>query len=166
MKLQITWLEAKTLQNGSKLLDAQFIGEDGQQFDATIWEKDNKGVAFPNFAELKAGQTIEGNPWKSPTSGKISIYPPRVDQPKGGAGRTAQINQSMEKKGAMIKDAQENKELGIKLSSTMGNAVNIALQEAKDFPFSEKVYQERVKYWRKWLFDNWGENAEDITTPF
>lgn len=157
MKINVTWVEQKELPSGSKLINGTFVDDKGTQFEATIWEKDKEGKVFPNFAQITAGQSIDGNPWKNPTNGKITIYPPKPEILTSGAPRGAG---AQARKEASITKAQDRKEENIKYSSTMRDAVLIATtlwaSYADHEPGSSEM-EESVKYWRQWLWEHWDD---------
>lgn len=162
MKITINWGELKTTGAGKKLFDGSFIGEDGKEFDATIWETDKDNKVFPGFADLKPGHVFEGNPWKSPTTGKTSIYPPKP-APVRGTGGGANVAKAMERKEKSIEKFQDSKESSIKLAGAMRDAVQLAIAEleGKD----KSALAQRILNWRNWIIENWGDE-KDVKSPF
>ena len=150
MRLSVKWIEVKTIPSGAKLLEGTFTGEDGKDFEATIWEKDKEGKYFPDFATLAAGQSFEVNPWTNPKTGKVSIYAPRPQNaPQGNfKPKTGVIAQAQNHKAELIAEAQDNKERGIKMSSTIRMAVDCAVAEGN-------VTEANIKKWRSWFYTNW-----------
>lgn len=147
----------------SKSADWKIIAvtaEDGYPTDpVSVNRTDRNGRAFPNFDSLAVGMTIEANLWKSPT-GKWSAFPPDAPQTRNfasGGTKSGNMTKVMEQKQEGIKMAQENKENGIKTSSTIRMAVDIAIAENDQ----DSTMAESIIRWRKWLLENW-----DITTPF
>lgn len=82
----------------------------------------------------------------------------------GGAFKTAQMEKAVERKEQGIARSQENKEWGIKVSSTMGGAVNLAIAQFKGEPNDLRTLEELVIYYRRFLFDHW-DDAEKFP-PF
>jgi len=162
MKLTINWGEIKTTAAGKKLFDGSFIGEDGKEFNATVWELDKDNKTFPGFGDLKPGFVFEGNPWISPTTGKTSIYPPKP-APVRGAGGGANVTKAMERKEKSIEKFQDSKEISIKLAGAMRDAVQLAIceLEGKD----KAALASRILNWRNWIIENWGDER-DVKAPF
>ncbi len=157
MLLKIEWLEKKTATiNGSpkQLLEGTFVGEDGVKYEkATIWREDKEGGVFPNFDDLKPGHSIQGNPWKHPTKGSITIYPekPTNNASNGNFKATGGINKAMEKKAENIEHAQDRKEESISKASCQRDAVLLTTTFYKDMPMSDKDIADKIEYWRNYL---------------
>lgn len=119
--------------------------------NVSINKFDKNGTVFPNFDNLEKGQTIEGESWQSST-GKWYVYPPK---PQGGANRgSGAMTKVMERKESSISKSMDRKEEGIMTSSTMRDAVLIALAELGNNQ-DHLNYASRILHWRKWLLDNW-----------
>lgn len=94
MKYKIEFLERKRTSTGKDKIDATIRGEDGVNVEATLWGD------FPNFGELKAGDTVDGllktasDPKFKPTLNPIKDYASRP---------------SFTPKTQVIKEAQDNK---------------------------------------------------------
>lgn len=131
--------------------------------------KNKKGEIFPNFDGITPGAEVEGELWQS-SADKWYLFAPK---PKGeGMGsrpawaKKPDMTKVMEKKEASIEKAQDNKAEGIKISSTMRMAVDLALAEAEGarhegntgFDFSESIMR-----WRVWLWNTW--EADDSKFP-
>ena len=163
--LTIVWGEIKTTSTGKRLFEGSFKGEDGKEFNASIWEMDRDNKQFPNFNDLRPGATFVGNPWNSPTNGKCSIYPPKAVASTGGAsrGNSAGINKAMERKETSIKGFQETKEVSIKLAGAMRDAVLITTARSLEGISTEDIKSE-ILSWRNWLLENHGD-LRDVVDP-
>lgn len=157
MKLKIEWIETKSPDwKVATLKDSDGLPYD----DASINRTDKKGRVFPNFDNLMAGQEIEGNPWKNPTSGKWAIYPPdeQKDATTGKFGRSGGMAM-MKEKAKNIEEAQERKAESI----AFFNATNSAIALVSKYQLGEMTESEiRVKIvaWRDWFlteFNNWNK---------
>lgn len=120
-----------------------------------------KNEAFPNFDLITEGYTLQGELWTS-TQGKNYLFAPKqASTGNSGASRankTAEMNKVIEKKAVLIEKAQDNKELGIKTSSTIRMAVDCAVAE-------NDVSHINILKWREWFWNNW-EVPADIEPPF
>lgn len=164
-KFTLEFLETKS--PDWKIASLSGEGLDGIVTDVSINAKDKSGTPFPNFTTMMTGHTVEGDFWTSST-GKKYLFPPKpqpgVAQGRGGAGITGaksgfgnNISRVMDKKAENIAVAQDNKEHGIKISSTMRDAVLIAttIVNNSQVEGSAGDMKDLIKSWRKWLWDNW-----------
>lgn len=129
---------------------------------------------FPNFANLKAGDEIIGVYYKN-DKGYVTIYPPKPQNAsKGQNGGFKGIEKAQERKADMIGKAQDSKELGIKMSLTLGKGVEIALAHLAPILKEEDPkghyarLQQEINYWRKWLWqemDNYPKSPNDYNEP-
>lgn len=76
--------------------------------------------------------------------------------------KQAQVEKSMERKEQSIARFQDDKEFSIMVSSTMRDAVQLAVAEYTINKASFDNLDACVLKWRKWLIDNWGVNKTDI----
>ncbi len=168
MKLTINWGEIKTTAAGKRIFEGAFIGEDGKEFNASIWELDRDNKQFPGFSDLRPGATFEGNPWTSPTTGKTSIYPPKpVSEAFKGqkGGNSANITKAQTVKREDIKVAQERKNTVIQLSGAMRDAVLIVTTFYRGVEMEDSDIQDKIKKWRAWFLENHGDET-DTKAPF
>ena len=158
-KYKIEGLEKKNNDWLSLLLES---GE-----EVSVSRVSKKGEIFPNFDNLVPGGEVEGELWQS-QAGNWYLFPPKVN-PMGTkpawAKKESTITKAMETKAQNIQTAQENRELGVKIASTMNKAIEIALAENGQSPIVAGDFQERVKYWRKWIYENWDKTDADYA-PF
>jgi hypothetical protein len=82
----------------------------------------------------------------------------------GGAYKTAQVEKLMDKKSDSIATAQNNKENGIRVASTMSGAVTLAVAQFKSEPNDLRTLEELVEYYRRYLWLEW-ENVNHLP-PF
>lgn len=117
---------------------------------------------FPHYAELREGSTIDGEIRKN-DKGYDNLYSNEI-KPKGNPNfKTQQMEKVMDKKSELISKAQDNKELGIKIASTLRMAVDVATSLTSD-QWQGTTMQEEIKYWREWFWLEWS-NTEDMK-PF
>lgn len=152
--------------------------EGGVTEEASINRTDKKGVVFPDFDGIMEGRTIDGNPWRNPSSGKWSIYPPKPESTgttvRSGGGIKANMEKVMDKKQENIRESQEHKDLSIKISSTMNKAVELAIAEYESNKFNiqdggtlpQYPLDELVIKWRHWLWQQWDKTNPDDIAPF
>ncbi len=166
MKYKIEWLEKKS----EEWFIVSLTDESGKQTtDVSINAKSKTGESFPYFAELKAGETVEGELWQSQKN-KWYLFPPKpvnTQSKPNFTPKTGMIKQAQERKEQMISVAQGNKELGIKISSTMRMAVDCALGEynsGRGYTYGDSL-GENIKGWRKWLWEHWEAEDKDFE-PF
>lgn len=119
---------------------------------------DQNGVkteAVSTFEDVMNGQMIEGEIFQ----GKYGMeFKKKVEEKPKNNFRTQQIEKMVERKENGIKNFQDNKEWSIKVSSTMRDAVLLAIAEGKPEP-------ERIKQWREWLWNNWSVETDQFP-PF
>lgn len=157
MKLKINWLEKKN----NDWIVANLLQEDGTEIkEVSINRTAKNGQVFPNFDGLAPSLDIEGELWQSQAGKNYLFAPkPKLEAPEfikkgNGAYKTQQIEKSMERKESSITKFQDNKEWSIKVSSTMRDAVLLAIAEGKP-------EADRVLAWRKWLWNNWDVELDD-----
>jgi hypothetical protein len=149
---------------GLSVVECNATGVDGTNIEVTIWEKDKNGAMFPNFAALAEGSKVEANPYQNPSTGKWTLYPPRVVGTAAPKRSPAAITKAMEVKADNIKHAQENRAEGVKISATMRDAVAIVVSmNAKGTMNAFQIEQEITK-WREWLWHQW--DAPENYAPF
>lgn len=162
MKYSISWGEEKTAGSGVKYYRADMKDEQGKEY---------KGVAvfssFKGFDRVQPGAIVEGKITSKDYKGQPS-YTLENDIPAGGFNKGGNMGKMMETKQANILEAQGNKELGIKISSTMRDAVLItATQLSADMVLSKdpSAIKKMIKDWRKFLWEEWDKTNADFE-PF
>lgn len=101
MQYKIDWLEVKSPE--WKMIS--ITNEAGISYtDVSLNKRDKKGTEFPNFDNLKAGDTIHGEYWETSDKSKRYLYPPRPQSTNGGPIRRQPGASAM-----AIKEAQETK---------------------------------------------------------
>lgn len=145
-------------------------GVDGTTLtNASVNRTSQKGEVFPNFDGITVGAEVEGEPWSN-QSGKQYLFAPR-EKKAGGARRGVDplaIAKAQEHKAENIRAAQDNKQEGIKVSSTARDATLIlntifATLEPRD----QIDWKDKWLEIRQWLWDNFDHevtNASDV--PF
>lgn len=119
---------------------------------------------YPNQAELVEGAVvtamivIDGN-YRNLVSAPQTA-------PRGNSGfKTAQIEKVMEIKRDDIRQSQQNKDLGIKISSTIRMAVDIATSIPQE-QWQSTTMQEEIRFWREWLWTEWDQTGSNRMKPF
>lgn len=167
MRYSIKWCENVTTSTNKKKMNCQLVDTNGVTTEnVSIW------ADFPNFDKLMNGHDVEGDlvPAKDPKYGPTlyPLYPPKpVQTTQGGrSGGFGVISKAMDKKAENIAIAQDNKEWGIKVSSTMRDAVLIAttITNNSHVEPSSGDMKDLILHWRKWLLDNW--DVEQPNLPF
>ena len=161
MQYRILKLEQKEYE-GRKYAKASVEALDGTFLEVSLGDKWGEAL----FA-LKEGDRIEANAWQNPKNSKWSLYPPEDRKTPTGARRPSQsanIERVMEKKEQSIGKFQDNKELSIKISSTMRDAVLLAIEERRGDPDSESLGN-LIITWRKWLWTHWSDPETDALYP-
>lgn len=163
MRYSTQWVENKS--PDWKIVSV--TGVDGTKLtDASVNRVNKKGEVFPNFDAIIPGYEFEAEPWKSEV-GKQYLFAPKVqgtqNKSSGGAYKgSGGIAKAQEKKAEMIAEAQGNKELGIKISSTLRMAVDLAIAEGNN---AEETLEQSILKWRKWLWSEWSKTDGDFS-PF
>jgi len=150
--ITIEWIEIKTSAKGSKYAKASVKDETGKTIDGvTIFG------TFPKFDEIQPGSSVEGTIKTGEYMGKPQYTLEAKPAPRAGgagfAGAAVRKEQSIAK-------AQDKKEEGIKIASTMNKAVDIAIAESTGK--TGYSFEERITYWRQWLYTHW----DDEMKPF
>ncbi len=148
-KLKILKVEdLKTSKGGDyKKVDVEQIG------GAVVTGVSAFGFKFPDLASLVVGAEIEGS---IVIDGNYKNLVGAIEKPKGNPGyKTAQIEKVMERKEASISTFQDNKELSIKMASTMRMAVDLAIAEYTMNKGSFDKLEELVPKWREFAWNNW-----------
>lgn len=114
---------------------------------------------YPNQAELvegaiiTAGIVIDGN-YRNLVS---ATEKPKTGQ--NGAFKAMQIEKTMERKETSIGKFQDNKELSIKMASTMRMAVDMTIAMAPEQ--REGTFEETIRKWRQWFILEWENMSTD-----
>lgn len=155
MKYTVVKIEAnKTTSTGKNFHKVSLQSVDGPETydDVAIWE------GFPSFGTITFDSLVEGDVVTKNNGQYVNrtLYAPRAERPATGrTTRSGGIAEAMDRKEKSISAFQEEKENGIKISSTLRDAVTLAKTEvdAEVYPVSE--LKERIMYWREWLWKNW-----------
>jgi hypothetical protein len=160
-KYKMSWVEKTHIEKLNKdVMECNATDEQGNAIKFSIWSD------FPGFNEINAASEIEGNLWEKPGTGKWTLYPikPNLGANKGtGGGFKADMRKMVEEKREGIKLAQENKERGIMISSTIRMATDIVVATLRgEEIIDESVIKGKILEWRKWFFEHW----DDADIPF
>ena len=133
-------IEQKEDKNGNAMKVVTFEGADKKVYVNSKYDSDNydKVVEGAEF-ELE----VDGNFLKIAGGKKV------------GGSKSGMISKAQDTKRADIKDAQGNKQDGIKIASTFRDATLITLETFKDAPFDVTIFQDRWNHWRAWLWEQY-----------
>src|SRR3990167_8126472 len=129
MRYHINTLEHKEYE-GRKYAKAEVLALDGTELEVSFGDKWGE-----KLATLAVGQDVEANAWQNPKNGKWSLYPIEDRKPSGGASgayKEKVIGEAMQRKEQSIGKFQDNKDWSIRVSSTMRDAVLLAIAEHGD----------------------------------
>jgi len=150
---EIIWSEKKKTTTGKDVISATLKDESGAEFEkVSIWGD------FPNWDSIMTGHKVTGVIYTN-DKGYKTLYPPKQENASTGqiGGNKSGFGAGMMKaKQEGIQKSQENKELGIRTSSTIRMAVDLAIAE-------NTPTEARIKYWRSWLVGNW--DIQEPTSP-
>lgn len=133
--------------NDKKYVEAELTDPNGELFKVSAWagEFDGKEEWDGELVKNEKGY------WKLVTKKAVA----------GANFKQAQVEKSMERKEGSIAKFQDNKEWSIKVASTMGKAVDLAIAEYTINKQSLDRLDECVLKWRKWLWNNWNVDLQD-----
>ncbi len=160
-KYKIEWMERKTTSTGKNKADGDIteVTTNKTIQGVTLWE-----ASWPNFKDLAPGMEVEGD-YQEKQNGQYhnkTLFPYRAPSVVGTGikpgGFKKNIDAVMEKKQEGIRQSQENKELGIKTSSSIRLATDVAIAEGN--PTTENI-----RKWRAWFWSEWDKEDKDFP-PF
>jgi hypothetical protein len=148
MRYKINWIEKRVGRSGKEYMVMSLVDETGKE----TTEVSTFEMQYTLAQEIE-GQIVQ--------NGKFLNWKPKLEAPdfiKKGNGnfKAQQIEKVMERKEGSISKFQDNKELGIKVASTMNKAIDLAIAE-----LGEKVMPEDILRWRKWIWNNWDVELTD-----
>ena len=135
--------------NGKKFVEATLIDDTENQFVVAAW-----GGEFDNKTEWEG--EIERN-----EKGYWKMKKAKLDKPNFIKAKEAIIEKAVARKEQSISKFQDNREWSIKVASTINKAVDLAIAEIKDITTLNTLEEDILK-WRKWLWNNWLVNPDDI----
>lgn len=156
MTYKVNTLKVKYIPSLNKdLAEIEAVDIEGNPVKGSMW------ADFPNFQSITFGTTFEANLVAKDKNGTTyhTFYP--VTKPTNKSARPNMIAVVKEKQEG-IKIAQENKELGIKVSSTMRMAVDIVTSLGA---YQNMTTEQSIKHWRSWLWSEWDKQDKDFP-PF
>lgn len=166
LKYNIDWLEEKS----PEWKIVSLTNEAGIKYtDVSINKRDKNNIEFPNFDNLKAGDTISGEFWEKPDKSKRYLYPPRIEKPVRGGSSFGGVSKLMDKKAEQIEKAQERKSESIAYFNATNNAIAIVNEFSKSAIEKGLIYttsdkQKDIVEWRDWFlseYERWNQK-----TPF
>ena len=129
------------------------IQAEGKKFN--VWSDD------PMYALFEAGADLDIQIISDPKNPKYFKYQRSGDETGVVIKSSGGPMDYQDKTRRNVEDAQSSKELGIKTSSTIRDAVLIVVERMKREPFpTEQDVKDDIKRWRTWLWNNW--NYEDF----
>lgn len=134
---------------------AQLTGLDDSKFeDVSINRNAKDGSLFPNFDGIVTGGNVEGNIWKSPTNGKVFLFPAKPKTGFTGGSNTKRVDIVKETEKSVTK-AQERKEEGIKHSSLMRMSHECALAQVGGIGMQTEEYKKSFENFYQLLDSKW-----------
>lgn len=126
--------------------------------DVSVWPD------APFYNDFQVGNVVEAEiREKGKYKNLVAARNPNGTERPYGRSPSA-MTKVMEKKAGMIAEAQGNKELGIKVSSTMRMAVDCAIAEYNGLDLERKGdanLHNIILEWRSWLWKNWDHTVTD-----
>ena len=152
MRYQIKW--AEQIKTGEK------NGKFWAMSKMTLTDPNGKDTEnVTTFDSVMTGSFIEG---EIVQNGQYLNFK-TTKQVNGSNFKTAQIEKTMERKEQSIGKFQDNKEWSIKLASSMGKAVDLAIASLKNEDnLTETNYHEAILSYRKWILNNWDVEPTDL----
>lgn len=155
MQFKIKKAEERTAKSGSKYHIATLVNEQGNEYENTTIFSSVPG-------DKTEGAMIEGTLAPNDYNGKKGW---KLEAEKKPVTRsTAGIAIAQERKAGLIKEAQENKEYGIKVSSTARDATLILVAMMQKSPMESSQIKSTWLHIRSWLWANW-DMQEDTLPP-
>jgi hypothetical protein len=111
---------------------------------------------FPNLESLVDGAEIEG---AVVVDGQYKNLVASIEKKGNSNFKTAQIEKVMETKRQDISKFQDNKELSIKVASTLRMAVDVATSLTSE-QMQTTTMQEEITWWREWFWLEWDRTGE------
>lgn len=163
LKYHILKIEKKQTSTGKWKADVDLQDFNGViESKVTIWE------GFPNFATLKVGDEVIGAITVK-VNGQYTNKTLNTEKTTGygnpGRQPSISMNKIMEKKQEAIQQSQGIKDLGIRLSSSMNKAIDLAMAQAGE-GMSPDVYKTLIIQWRTWILENWDVDLSRKQPPF
>lgn len=165
--------------------------EGGVTENASVNRFDKKGTPFPDFDGIVVGRTIDANPWRNPTSGKWSVFPPKPQNDTGYvsdsfrastsqnyANKGTGMKAAQERKAEMIEKAQDRKNESIAYFNAVNSAIALLSSHkaliSPSNPIASVASDNEIHLfitkWRDWFLDEWkkyeAKDVTDKTIPF
>jgi hypothetical protein len=176
MIFKVDWVETKGADwKVATLVEGVEGGKTFQNVSINRKRYGSEEIQWPNFDAIAPGTTLNGDCVESKTKpGSWSLYPLRPKPaagPASFAGKGPGIKAAQERKGEMIKEAQGNKELGIKVSSAMRASLDYAVAAVADSRFeTQEEREEAMRHaflrFKAWYLAQWAETEKTLDVPF
>ena len=151
-QIKLGTVESKTSTKGTNYKKVSLIAEGREYPEVAVFS------FFPKYNEVVAGATVEGVIQAKEYNGKQSY-----SLVSGNLGnnpyprQSSSIASAVKEKAQNIEKAQERKSDAIMTSSTMRDAVQIAIAETTNPLYPVANIDNRIKFWRKWLCERWND---------
>lgn len=157
--IKITSLVDKVASTGNPYKQLEVQDESGAVFKVNVFND------FPDFANLRIGGVVRGQlVQKEQYTNLLSETQSRGKFGPSGGYKQKVIEETMARKEKSISGFQDNKDFSIMVSSTMRDAVSLAIAEIKDITTLNTLEKDILK-WRTWLIENWNIDPKDVP-PF
>lgn len=162
MKITIQWCESKVSSKGTDYKKCSIVDESGRKLeDVAVFSSFNHYSAIMPGAEVEG--VIEQKTYNNKISYSLGNMVSTAYTRSSGPSRSSQMVKIMDKKAENIATAQENKELGIKISSTLRMAVDLAIAQVGNSAIP--ITTDAIQKWRTWLWLEWDKEDKDFP-PF
>lgn len=144
---------SKTTSTMKPFISATLQDEQGALHErVAIWSN------FPGYSAIKPNGTVFG---EVKDNGKGLSLQVTNAGPQQRGNNSAAIGLAQERKGEMIREAQGNKETGIKLAAAMRDSAMVVttlfadiIQKIPEAQRTDKIKEELIN-WRTWFLDEW-----------
>lgn len=133
--------------NDKKYVEAELTDTNGEKFKVSAWAGEFNGI------DAWEGELVKNDKGYWKLVGKKAVQMSNA--------KNAQLEKTMERKEKSIAHFQDEKEWSIMVSSTMRDAVALAIAEYTINKQSLDRLDECVLKWRSWLIENWSVEKTD-----
>lgn len=137
--------ERKSQTTGKEYVSATLTDEQGREYAGI-----NAFNGEFNVSDTWHGELQQNGQYYNLVSPKMA---------SGNNFKTAQVEKTMQRKEDSIARFQDTKEQSIKMASTLGKAVEIAIAEYSN-PNNLYTMQELIEKWRRYLWSEWENTSQ------
>lgn len=151
---KVTFIESATTSTGKPYkkvsLDTEVLGKN----------KFNVFSFHTRYADVVVGRAFDEGEFEQDGQ-YIKLRDPDAGIKRGFGGGKSRgpdpmvIAQAQENKAKQIGVAQDNKDYSIRLSGSMGHAVNVVTTFYETQPLTPEEIKTKILNWRGWFMDNW-----------